>query len=137
MTNEEKHIVIAMRSGGCGYTAIAKATGLNKDTVISFCRKEGMGGVLADTEQIQDTEHCPECGRLLEQKAGVKRRRFCSTECRVKWWSKHPEALSRKAAQSVKCHCCGRRFTAYGSASRKYCSHQCYVADRFKGGKRA
>ena len=29
---------------------------------------------------------------------------------------------------------CGLPFTAYGNSKRKYCSHECYIAARFKGG---
>lgn len=33
------------------------------------------------------------------------------------------------------CPSCGREFTAYGNAGRKYCCHPCYIAARFKGGE--
>jgi hypothetical protein len=29
------------------------------------------------------------------------------------------------------CIACGKRFSAYGKADRKYCSHECYINDRF------
>ena len=38
------------------------------------------------------------------------------------------------ACVSTRCARCGKPFTAYGNAGRKYCSHSCYIADRFKGG---
>ena len=29
---------------------------------------------------------------------------------------------------------CGKPFTVYGNSKRKYCSHECYIRNRFKGG---
>ncbi|RXM53885.1 RNA polymerase subunit sigma-70, partial [Clostridium tetani] len=26
---------------------------------------------------------------------------------------------------------CGKEFSAYGNKNRKYCSHNCYIRDRF------
>ena len=34
----------------------------------------------------------------------------------------------------VICPHCGKEFHIYGDRRRKYCSHECYIADRFKGG---
>jgi len=58
----------------------------------------------------------------------------CSAECRKKWWKEPPEMLNKKAVYSYTCAGCGRRFTAYGNFRRKYCSHEGYIKDRFKGG---
>ncbi len=57
-----------------------------------------------------------------------------SDKCRTVWWNSHPEAVNRKAVYSFTCAHCGKPFTAYGNAGRKYCSHACYIADRYKGG---
>ncbi len=34
-----------------------------------------------------------------------------------------------------RCPRCGSTFRAYRNRNRKYCSHECYIADRFGGGK--
>ena len=31
------------------------------------------------------------------------------------------------------CPACGKTFSAYGKRNRKYCSHECYIIDRFGG----
>ena len=36
--------------------------------------------------------------------------------------------------KNVRCPHCGKEFHIYGDRRRKYCSHECYIADRFKGG---
>ncbi|MCI9560414.1 MAG: hypothetical protein HFG52_14545 [Lachnospiraceae bacterium] len=55
-------------------------------------------------------------------------------ECRVKWWHEHPEKIKQRAVYSFTCAGCGKPFTAYGNSRRKYCSHECYIRNRFKGG---
>lgn len=42
MTNQQKDQIAALRSQGFGYATIAKAVGLKKDTVVAFCRKNGI-----------------------------------------------------------------------------------------------
>lgn len=136
MTNEQKERVKTLRRDGWGYKKIAIALEVSADTIKSFCRKEGLGGTLAAPGRTQDDTHCRECGRPLIQTVGMKKRKFCSTECRIKWWKAHPKAIKQKAVYTFTCPTCGRKFTSYGNAGRKYCSHECYVAARFKGGDR-
>lgn len=136
MTDLQKKKISALRSQGYGYATIAKSVGLKKDTVVGFCRKAGLTGTkAADNSRISlDTVFCPQCGVPLKQIPGRKRVRFCSDSCRVAWWNSHPEEVNRRALYSFTCAHCGKPFTAYGNAGRKYCSHACYIADRFKGG---
>ena len=44
MTNEQKEIIMRLRVEGHGYTAVANIVGLPKDTVKSFCRRNGLAG---------------------------------------------------------------------------------------------
>jgi hypothetical protein len=60
-----------------------------------------------------------------------RRKKFCSDECRVKWWNAHQNQVSRKAVYEFTCAYCGKSFTVYGNNHRKYCSHDCYIKDRF------
>ena len=101
----------------------------NLRAVVSFCRRN-------DLQASQpDTDVCRECGSALVQTPGMKRRVFCSAGCRVRWWKAHPERLSGKATYHFVCKKCGKPFSAYGNAKRKYCCHECYIEDRFGGGK--
>ena len=122
MTHQQKEQITALRSQGYGYATIAKAIGLKKDTVVAFCRKVGLTGTkAADNSRIElDAGFCPQCGALLTQTPGRKRVKFCSD--------------NRKAVYHFTCAHCGKPFTTYGNAKRKYCSHACYIADRYKGG---
>ena len=133
MTEEQKKVIIKCRNSGMGYATIAKDIGLTKDAVVAFCRRNSLTGNMAG--KAQDTAgRCRECGDALVQNEGMKTRVFCSVECRKKWWKEHPEMLNKKAVYPYTCAGCGREFTAYGNSKRKYCSHACYIKDRFKGG---
>lgn len=136
MTDLQKEQIAALRGKGYGYATIANAVGLKKDTVVAFCRKAGLTGTKAQSNDriLLDARFCPHCGNLLQQTPGRKKIKFCSDKCRVAWWNSHPEAVNRKAVYSFTCAHCGKPFTAYGNATRKYCSHACYIADRYKGG---
>ncbi len=177
MDMKQKERVVALRSRGMGYAAIAGTLGVTKSQVSGYCRRAGIAK--GDTEEAPGTcpecgaaveQHpgrkrrrfcsdacrrawwnahpemvrrraveeapgtCPECGAAVEQHPGRKRRRFCSDACRRAWWNAHPEMVRRRAVYEFECACCGQPFTAYGNAGRKYCSHACYIADRFGKG---
>ncbi len=133
MTDEEKRQVICLRKKGWGYTAVANKVGISKETVKSFCRRNGLAGNLVDVRKKQ-VPCCRECGWPVPKAEKRKLRVFCSDSCRVKWWHEHPEKINRKAVYSFICAGCGKTFTAYGNSHRKYCSHECYITKRFKGG---
>ena len=133
MTDGQKKQIALLRKEGCGYAAIAKRLELSKDTVKSFCRRNGLAGEMADSGAAEGGR-CRECGKALIQTEGMKRRVFCCGECRKKWWREHPDQIRQKAVYSFACACCGKGFTAYGNSHRKYCSHECYIKARFKGG---
>ena len=137
MTDEQKARLVDLRNQGYGYANIANAIGASKDSVRSYCRNHGLAGTKAsDNSRMKiRVDICPQCGHAVPQKPGIKRIRFCSAKCRQEWWNAHPEAVQRKAVYSFSCLCCGKEFSAYGNAHRKYCCHACYITDRF--GRRA
>lgn len=135
MNDNQKQMIKEMRGSGLGYKKIAQALDLPVGTVQSFCRRESVAAV---TIPVFDENHCRQCGKPLVQSNKVKRRKFCSEECRVKWWTLHPCSKSgnTKSSHTAICANCGKPFTAYGKDLRKYCSHACYVESRFGGGER-
>lgn len=137
MNIEQKNKIASLRKEGYGYSKIAQALGLSKNTVKSYCKRNNLPGIPVETSpdvsEIKLT-FCLECGKEISQIPGRKEKKFCSDECRHKWWNARPEKITRKAIYSYTCSGCGKTFTAYGNSHRKYCSHTCYIADRFKGG---
>ena len=117
MKETEKDAVMQLRQKGMGYSSIAKALSLSVNTVKSFCRR--------NNQKYDDVHVCVQCGEIVPQKEGCKEKKFCSDTCRTKWWNHHTDLMKKNAV----CHHCGKSF--HGRAERKYCSHSCYIAERF------
>lgn len=132
MTNEQKEKIIRFRGQGLGYADIGRELHISKDTVKSFCRRNGL--TVLNNKQVDDKGFCRECGKPLIQQEKTKRRIFCCKSCREKWWAEHADRINRKAVYTFNCAGCGLVFTTYGNRNRKYCSHGCYISDRFGGG---
>ncbi|MCH4033191.1 MAG: RNA polymerase subunit sigma-70 [Lachnospiraceae bacterium] len=134
MTDEQKTRIFRMREQGMSYDAIAESLSLSKNTVKSYCRRNNLSGRRKqESDDAKPAEFCPNCGKPVRQIPGRKHIRFCSSACRQEWWNSHLDQVNRKAVYEYTCAYCGRHFTAYGNSHRKYCSHACYIADRFGG----
>ena len=134
MTDAEKERIQNMRKEGMGYSRIAKALGLSDNTVKSYCRRNNLTGVVEISQpQTAETGICRCCGKVVLQIPGRKEKKFCSDSCRTKWWNSHLDQVKRKAVYDFECTFCKKKFSAYGNPHRKYCSHRCYLADRFGG----
>ena len=71
---------------------------------------------------------------ISQDKVSFSKAECTCVECSFQKLVAHPEAVKQKAVYTFTCQECGKEFTAYGNAKRKYCSHSCYIAARFKGG---
>lgn len=131
MTDEDRMQIVELRKEGKGYKRIAQLLGLSENTVKSFCRRRNL--LKENPEDKKDV--CPCCGKVLVQLPGRKTKKFCSDKCRMKWWNSHLDQVERKANYSYVCPVCKKNFTVYGNANRKYCSHECYIKNRFGGNR--
>lgn len=129
MTNEQKLQIAAYRKAGMGYKQIAKELDLSANSVKSYCRRNGLNNEALEQSLLETA--CETCGKSIEQKKGKKKKRFCSDKCRNQWWNSHLDQVKRKAVYEYICPTCGKPFSVYGNAKRKYCSHACYVIGRF------
>ncbi len=127
MTKKEKECVRFLRGEGYGYLAIATRLGISLNTVKSFCRRNGLGGIA----EKPDRQTCRQCGKPLAQEPKRPARKYCSEACRRIWWKEHSHLVNKKAFYSLTCAHCGKEFQSYGNQKRKYCSHPCYIAARF------
>lgn len=137
MTPEQKKEITNLRAQKLGYQKIADALGLTKNQVVSYCHRNGLDGKIGDpTAEASKIIFCRNCGKPIQQRPGVKTIKFCSGKCCQEWWNRHAGAVNRRqtAIYTFTCAHCGKIFTAYGNRHRKYCSHACYIADRFGGG---
>ena len=128
MTNEQKLMVLSLRKQGLGYKRISDRLGVSINTIKSFCRRASQ---INDEPVLSDQSVCQNCGARIEQIPGRKRKKFCSDRCRTEWWNAHLDLVERKAIYEITCAHCGKHISVYGNAKRKYCCHECYVADRF------
>lgn len=133
MTNEQKLNVRRLRADNQSYVSIAGAIGVSVSAVKAYCQRNGLTGfrATAPKEPELPTTSCKECGKPIQQRSGIKEIKFCCPECRQKWWNAHPEMVNRKAVYDFTCAYCGKPFSAYGNAHRKYCCHACYIIGRY------
>ncbi|GHU59279.1 hypothetical protein AGMMS49975_26690 [Clostridia bacterium] len=131
MTSTQKSKITELRGNGESYANVAETLGLSVNTVKSFCRRNNLN--IINENKIADNVVCKVCQKAIEQVNGRKPRKFCSDKCRIEWWNAHPEQVARKAVYTYTCPHCQNTFTAYGNSRRKFCSHACYISERFGG----
>lgn len=132
LTEIQKTEIKRLRNDGWGYMHIAEMTAVPVGTVRTFCRRNGLTGRADNNSNIRG---CLQCGNPVTQNPGRKEKKFCSDVCRTKWWNTHHRQINKKAIYEFTCLRCRKVFTAYGNNHRRYCSHDCYIADRFGGGQ--
>ena len=134
MTEKEKKQVAMYRELGFSYSAISKAMEISVNSIKTYCKRNGLGGIRAFDKSISlSVLQCENCGEPLVQNPGRKKKRFCSDKCRNIWWNSHPDQVNKKANYNCVCANCNKNFISYGNKHRKYCSHKCYIDDRFGG----
>ena len=142
MTSEQKTLALQMRADGRSFGEIAAQLSVAASTIKYLCWKsEGKANMTSVKDSTEPSGYpasplpakfgvCRQCGAPLNLHAGNRMKRFCSENCRQKWWRAHPGAISDKATISV-CAGCGQPFNNRGNPSRRYCSRTCYYATRF------
>lgn len=138
MNNYEKGKIKELRLKGMGYKGIANLLGLTRDSVRGFCKRNGLEGdscvvALNLEEKIKRNILCLCCEKPIKQNNQGRTRRFCSNKCRYKWWNENQDKRNKKETAIYKYTCpyCEKEFDVYGNKKRKYCSHNCYIKDRF------
>lgn len=134
MTDKQKNQIAEYREQGMSYTEISKKMVLSINSIKTYCKRHGLGGVKAyEADGPAVIIPCQHCGAPVKQNPGRKQKRFCSDKCRNLWWNSHMDLVQKKANYECTCIRCGKKFTSYGNKERKYCSHSCYIEDRFGG----
>ncbi len=143
MDGLQKEQIKTLRADGYGYKKIAEILDISENTVKSFCRRNGLAAGkgsaniavgLSDIPLDESERRCRECGKKIFNTSGHRQRKFCSPECRTAFWKKNQRLINRRSGVEMNCPVCGKAFTDYPRNKRKYCSHACYIAGRYKGG---
>lgn len=130
MTKEQKAFILSSHEAGKTYAEIATALKMSPHTVKSvFIRNRAKPThKTREAKPVQErSENCKQCGRPLNHTPHHKAKSFCSDKCRLDWWHAHRH-LAQGAEQHI-CPVCGANFAAI--ATRKYCSHSCYIRARY------
>ena len=138
MTDDQREAIFQLRMQGWGYKAIALQLQLTRDNVRSYCQRNGLQGhgavvPLNQRVHLKKQNICRYCeGEIIQPHKG-RRRSFCSTDCRRRWWTENQDQRrpSQDKVYPYRCDHCGKAFTAYADRERKYCSHRCYTQSRF------
>ncbi len=131
MTETEKIRVESMRANGMSYGQIGKALNISADTVKTFCNRRKIK--VSKSIETKDLILCKFCGKIVQQSPKRKLKKFCSDKCRMLWWNQNLDKVNKKAMHDFTCAYCGKKFTAYSVMNRKFCSHRCYIQNRFGG----
>lgn len=111
MTINQKLQIEQMREKGCSIPAISNELGIPAGTIKSYLSRRDSGN------------RCEQCGTPLQQPKKRKKKRFCSSGCRMKWWREHRE-ISGKTVSQI-CPVCKNTFITYPSKHQIFCSKSC------------
>lgn len=118
MNTSEKNEISRLRHSGCSFTTIATSTGIPIGTITSYCNRNGI-------KPFTDG-YCKQCGKELIFIDHYKKKEFCSKSCHDKWWNENRH-------YSFTCKHCKKVFEKTRNDKPLYCSHACYIAERFGG----
>ena len=135
MKREDLKQVRSLRDAGYSYSRIASALGVPKNSVKSYCNRFGIRSGVGDRDSDADgIVRCRQCGSVIERERQPRTKRFCSSECRMRWWNAHRDHATSKTMKTIVCANCKKTFRSYIGEQRKYCCHRCYIAHRFGRG---
>ncbi len=126
-----KNKIKALRSEGYGYGKIAELLNISKSQVSSFCRRNNI-----DCMNCSNCIHCAYCGLPVSCLNHHKKKRFCSDSCKSKYYNELYKKEGKIHGENLTCKCCGKIFNSKWNKNQVFCSHQCYITYRYKGGKK-
>ena len=123
MTNTQKERIRTMRLKGKKYSEIAYVLGVSANSVSSYCHRNH----LSDQDLEKESE-CLYCGKRIEQSGKGNRKLYCSERCRSAW-RRSVKGYSDTIYHHM-CPSCGKEFDTTGNRKQKYCSKECFYAQR-------
>ena len=120
MTDTHRAEIQMLRLHGLTYKQIADELNLSVNTIKSFCRRNDVTAPV-----------CKNCGKPIVVLPKSRKRVFCGDRCRGDWWRNNSDATAKKTVRHFTCNHCKQPFESYGNKARKYCSHACYIEDRY------
>ena len=134
MTDLQKQKITEMRAIGIGYGKIAVTLQVPESAVKSFCRRH-VNTAATQNKPILALNCCKYCGAELINTPGHRQKSFCSAICQRDFWREHRDLMRHPSFVTTTCPVCGCVFSDYKGHHRKYCSHACYITDRYGKGE--
>ena len=134
MTDLQKQKITEMRAIGIGYGKIAVTLQVPESAVKSFCRRH-VNTAATQNKPILALNCCKYCGAELINTPGHRQKSFCSAICQRDYWREHRDLMRHPSFVTTTCPVCGCVFSDYKGHHRKYCSHACYITDRYGRGE--
>ena len=128
LTETQKAMVIALKNQGKSYAFIASAAGVSTSAIKSFFHRLGPAA-----DKAVDVNCCKYCGLPLRQTEGKRKKAFCNSLCKTKWWNRNRK--NHPCGSSAVCTCAGCGSTFYSYSPAKYCSRACYFQARYGTGR--
>ena len=126
LTEDQKQAILVLRENGKTYDAIAELIGVSPNTVKSFWRRNCAIHTKQNGLQKTSPDYCKNCGALLRQSKGAKRKVFCSSQCRYAWWNQY----RRSQPYRLVCKECEKTFISFGNQKKAFCGRECYNLSR-------
>lgn len=121
LTINEKEI-IRLRRNGESLKDIATSLDMPLGSVKSFVARNNI--------HPYTEGYCKYCGAEVTSLEHKKEKKFCSDKCRMLWWKRN---ATRNYTYTFTCKHCNKVFIKHRNDHPRYCSHACYIADRFGG----
>lgn len=134
---------------------IAERIGIPEGNVIIYCLQLGLPVTgpcwtmklspedeawLRYRRGVPDGRKCLVCGKILNQPNRGRKKKFCSDECRNKYWNDRWRESAEEHGREAVCENCGKTFyaTNENKTQRRFCSRDCYFEYRYgvKGDER-
>ena len=128
MTEEQKQTIAVMRRQGAACTDIATAVGATPTAVRTHCHRY-RAEIEATATPGKPNGFCYNCGERIVQASKRKPRKFCCDRCRELWWNQNRHV--GKQGLRLNCIYCGKKFYTRRCSGQRYCSHACYINQRF------
>ena len=123
MTESQKKMIRVLRGQGKSYTDIASTVGMSASAIKMFFHRSDM------KEQPDGiVSFCKYCQNPITQSGKGRKRVFCGSLCKTKWWNENRKYTPGKETHACVCSVCNTSFYSYGKA--KYCSRKCYFQSR-------
>lgn len=133
MTKEERLKAIDLCIRGNTYNEISKSMHIPLNTIKSYLRRNREKIRKDDKKNEKEKICCINCGHEITRGRRLIGRKFCSIDCKTKWFNKNKSKIESKNKIDKMCPTCNTPFKDYINGKRKYCSHNCYILSRFKG----